>query len=191
MKEKILRSDFAIITGLIIVAAISRLLARELHLWNFTPIAGMALFAGAKFQDKKFAFIIPIVVMLLTDSIIGFYSGVWAIYLCFVVITCLGFTLRNNFSARRLFFTSLLSSVLFYLLSNTSQWIFVEPQLYAHTIAGYVTCLTAGLPFIQNNQYEPFFVNQVLGDLFYSFVLFYSFAFIMDKRMQPISDKND
>ena len=59
-----------VIIALILLAVVTRLLP---HPPNFTPIAGMALFAVNRFSDKKLAFLLPIVCMILTDIFIGFY----------------------------------------------------------------------------------------------------------------------
>ena len=55
----------------IAVAAIFRLLP---HLPNATPIAAMALFSGVYFNNKKYAFIIPLLAMFLSDLFLGFYK---------------------------------------------------------------------------------------------------------------------
>ena len=52
-------------------AAVSRILP---HPPNVAPITALALFS-AVYLEKRYAFIIPIAAMLLSDYIIGFYSG--------------------------------------------------------------------------------------------------------------------
>jgi len=58
---------FATISGLILLAALSRLLP---HPPNFAPITAIALFGGAYFTNKRLAFLVPIIVMVLSDVII-------------------------------------------------------------------------------------------------------------------------
>ena len=63
---------FAIIAGLILAAAASRLLP---HPPNFTPIGAVALFGGACLADKRLAFLVPLAAMFLSDLVIGLHRG--------------------------------------------------------------------------------------------------------------------
>ena len=62
-----------VIITLIFLAVVTRLLP---HPPNFTPIAGMALFAVNRFSDKKLAFSLPIFCMILTDTFLGFQRNI-------------------------------------------------------------------------------------------------------------------
>ncbi|MBP9581849.1 MAG: hypothetical protein KBE38_06805 [Ignavibacterium sp.] len=62
---------FWVLTLMVFGAAFLRLLP---HPPNFAPIAAMALFGGAYFSKKSFAFVIPLAAIFLTDLIIGIYS---------------------------------------------------------------------------------------------------------------------
>lgn len=159
--KKINTANFVLIGTLILAASLSRLITNGLHIWNVAPMAGIALFAGANFIDKKMAFIIPVVAMLITDAILGFHSSMWMVYGCFILFVFIGFALRNKQSAVRIVTASLLSSVLFFLLTNLAVW--STENLYPHSAAGLSACYTAAIPF---------FWNTLLGDLFYSTVLF-------------------
>ena len=59
-------SDWKIglVLGIIVLAALSRVVP---HIWNFTPIAAMALFGAAYFPNKWYAVIIPFAAMWLGD----------------------------------------------------------------------------------------------------------------------------
>ncbi|HUM47364.1 MAG TPA: hypothetical protein PLD84_10570, partial [Chitinophagales bacterium] len=118
MKSTFLNSRFLLLSVMILVAALSRLLTNQLHLWNFTPIAAIALFGAAHFTDKKFAFIIPIIAMLITDAILGFHPGMWDVYATLILITFLGFSLRNNVRVVPVVAVSLLSSLIFFTTTN-------------------------------------------------------------------------
>ena len=58
--------------------------------------------------------------------------------------------------------TVFLSSIIFFILTNLGVWYLGYPK----NIEGFIACFTLALPF---------FVNTILGDLFYSFILFRSF----------------
>ena len=78
--------------GLILFAALSRILP---HPPNMAPICAMALFGGV-YLDKKFAFILPLIAMVISDYFIGFYSGIEWIYGSFLAIGVIGLWLRTH-----------------------------------------------------------------------------------------------
>ena len=71
--------------SIIVILAMSRLIP---HPPNFTPILGMAFFAGAVFDKKVYAYLITIFAMLLSDFFLGFHAGMFVIYfsLCLCVL---------------------------------------------------------------------------------------------------------
>ena len=65
------RIRFIVLAGMILAAAISRLIP---HPPNFTPLAALALFGGASFASKRAAFFVPSVGLVLSDLVLGFYA---------------------------------------------------------------------------------------------------------------------
>lgn len=151
-----------LLLAIIFGAAALRLLP---HPSNFTPIGALALFAGAQFDDKRWAFIVPLAAMFLSDILIGFHSGMPIIYAAFAAIVCMGFLLRQKKTALRVTGASLAAAAFFFVVSNFAVWAF--DGLYPMTLQGLVTCYIAAIPFFQ---------NWLLGTLFYSAVLFGGFA---------------
>ncbi len=147
---------------IILAAAASRLLP---HPSNVAPITAIALFAGAHFTNRKLAFAIPLVAMLLSDLIIGFYAQMWITYLAFAVIVCIGFGLQGRVRPASTLGASLLSSVVFFLITNFALWSHYD--LYPQTLEGVMQGYVAALPFLGNS---------VLGDLFYTALIFGGFA---------------
>src|SRR5262245_36989279 len=101
---------------------------------GFAPQIAMALFAGSVIQNKKFAFLVPILSMLISDllyqflyqqgltDIKGFYSGQLTNYILFSLVTVIGFFINKNKLAHIL--VGSLAGVIFYFLaSNFAQWI--------------------------------------------------------------------
>ena len=148
--------------GMIFLAALSRLIP---HPWNVAPITAMALFAGSYFQDKRWAFGVPLAAMLLSDALLGFYSTMWSTYVAFALIVGLGFWFAEKRSVARISMATVAGSVLFFVVTNFAVWMFAG--LYARDVHGFVECYTMALPF---------FRNTFLGDAFYSAVMFGSFA---------------
>lgn len=158
-------------------AALSRLLP---HPYNFTPIGAMALFGGTYITNKKNAFIIPMVAMLLSDVLLqlayffkantfpGFHWGMPFVYGSFALITCLGFYLRKLVQRQTVMVCSLVGSLLFFFITNFGTWI-TPPQLYPRTGAGLVECYIQAIPF---------FSGTIMGDLFYNLVLFGSWSLV-------------
>jgi hypothetical protein len=87
------RNRFLVLAVMILAAVFTRLIP---HPPNFTAIGAIALFGGAYFTDKKLAFIIPFIAMIITDAILGFHSTIWAVYLSFALIVLIGFGLTNK-----------------------------------------------------------------------------------------------
>ena len=54
------------------------------------------------------------------------------------------------------------SSVIFFILTNLGVWYLSYPK----NVEGLITCFTLAVPF---------FINTILGDLFYSFIFFRSY----------------
>src|SRR3972149_4169044 len=160
-------SKFWLVTIMILAAAFTRLIP---HPPNFTAVGAIALFGGAYFSDKKFAFVVPMLAMLLSDLIIGFHNGMLSVYLSFVIIVGIGIILSRNIKLKNVVTASLLSSVIFFVLTNFQMW--MQSPLYAKDISGLVACYVAAIPF---------FHHTVLSDLFFVGILFGLFAAIQLK----------
>lgn len=164
------RSSAIVISALLIMAAaLSRV---WLYPHNFSPIIGMAIFAGAVIKDKRLAFALPLVAMFLSDLIFevsGIAQGFWGWgqlvgYAILAFITVIAFSLKkiNAFSVAGY---SMGSSLLFFFLSNSSFFVFDNPihHTYSQDFSGYINCLVGGLPFLKTG---------IAADLVFSGVLF-------------------
>jgi len=167
MQRKLEARLFAL-CAIIGAAVLARLLP---HPPNFTPLAAMALFAGAHFDRKALAFAVPLVAMLLSDSLLeliagaGFHGYMPAVYGCFAAVVGLGLALRGRLSPLPVAGAALAAAVVFFVGTNLFVW--AASPLYPATPAGLAACFAAALPF---------FGNTVAGDLIYTGVLFGGFA---------------
>ena len=116
---------------MILGAAAMRLLP---HPWNFTPIGALALFSGAHFDDKRWAFIVPLTALFVSDLVLGFHSGMPVIYGAFAVIVCMGFFLREKKTVVRVTAASLAAATFFFNISNFAVWAY--DWLYPLTMLG-------------------------------------------------------
>ncbi|HEY6951539.1 MAG TPA: DUF6580 family putative transport protein [Bacteroidota bacterium] len=149
---------------MILAAAFSRLLP---HPANVAPFAAMAL-AGGVYLDKRFALLVPLAAMFVTDLILGFYTVSFFVYGSFVAIGFLGLWLKSHKKALPVFGATVTSSILFFVVTNFGVWA-VGPELYPRSWAGLVECYVAAIPF---------FRNTVFGDMAYVAVLFGMFELL-------------
>lgn len=159
MKTKIVSQPVLLAIILIVLAAITRFIP---HPFNFTAVGAMALFSGANFRDKRYAFLLPIFVMLITDIIIGFHFSMLPVYACFAFTVWIGTRIKNNKNVVTIFGGSLFSSLIFFLITNLPFW-YADQSLYPLSIEGTMQSYRMAIPF---------FKNQIFGDLFYNSVLF-------------------
>ena len=162
-----------LLAGLLILAAgMSRVI---LFPNNPSPLIGIALFSGAVISDKKLAFLLPVLSILLSDVIFevsGIAQGFWGWgqvvqYGILFLLTALAFTLKN-WNAVKVAGYSIGSSLLFFVLSNLSFFLIDNPvyHLYSSDLNGLKNCYIAALPFLKKS---------LVADLVYSTVLFGSY----------------
>ena len=163
------------ITALVLLAALSRLIP---HPPNFAPVAAMALFAGAHIWDKRIAFAMPLVAMLIGDLFLGWHSGLLLVYVCMCISVAIGVALRGRIKPGTIALGAVASSVIFFTVTNFGVWLAFG--LYPTTASGLVACYVAAIPF---------FHYTLLGDLFYAGVLFGGFALLQNWRpaLRPVA----
>ncbi len=176
MKSK--NSSLLIVAALVIVcAALSRII---LFPYNYSPIIAMAVFCGAVIKDKKLAFVLPLLAMLLSDVIFelahqgdGFWGwGQLIHYGIFALITIIAFNFKKLTVINVVLFT-VTGTLVFFLLSN-SVFFLIDNRiyhLYPQDLNGYFTCLDAGIPFLKKG---------LLTDLSYS-ALFFGSYYLLEK----------
>ncbi len=163
MKEKILLP-----LALLAVFALSRLPGMLPE--NFSAAYALA-FCGGLYLRGRMAWWLPMAVLIGTDLVLNlfyyhhpFLDGYMALNtLAFVGIVGLGRLFRPGMAWWKLIGGGLLGAVVFYLVSNTSSWLY--DLGYPKTLAGWWQALTTGLP-----GYPPtwtFFRNTMMsGGLF-------------------------
>lgn len=139
------------------------------HPGNFSPIAAIALFAGFYFS-KKWAIILPLAIMFITDLAIGIYD--WklmaVVYGCMALAGLAGSLARKYKSLSTVVVSSVAVSVIFFLATNFAVWLF--STWYTRDFAGLMQCYALAVPFFRNN---------LLGNLFYTGVFFGCYELVM------------
>lgn len=145
-----------------ILVALGTLMRLLPHPANFTPISSVALFGGVHLK-KRYALLLPMVSLILSDIIIGFDSleSRLVIYGSFLLIGLMGLWIRSKPTFGNILGATVAGSLIFYLITNFV--FFYPPTMYTHDFAGMISSYYNALPFLR---------NMILGDLFYSGVLF-------------------
>jgi hypothetical protein len=157
----------------------------RLYPWNFSPMAAICLFGGARFADRRWAFAVPLSAVVFSNFFIGLISGEGSyvfdsamplVIATFALIVWLGTWLRNRDSAWQIAGIALLSEIVFFVVTNFAVWAFSDT--YPHTAEGIVRCYTMALPF---------FRNSLIGMAAYGTILFGGFAFAQ-KRILGLNE---
>lgn len=169
------RTRYLVLILMILFAAATRVIP---HPPNVASITAVALFGGAYLTDKRLALIVPLAALFLSDLVLGFYRHMEVVYGSFLLVVCLGFWLQRKRSARRIAAAALISSIIFFVITNFGVWVF--ESLYPKTAAGLLACYVAAIPF---------FKNTLIGDALYSVGLFGGFA--LAEKLFPILRERD
>lgn len=146
--------------GFVLLAIWFRLIP---HPPNVAPITALALFSGVSFRNKLFSIIVPIIAMILSDMVLGFSTISLWVYSAFILITMFAWLVKE------LKWTSvLISSLIFFIVSNFGVWVLSYP----HTIEGLITCYIMAIPF---------FGYTIVGDVVWSLILFGLYETIKQK----------
>ena len=162
-----MRTKLLTLSAIIFAIALFRILP---HLPNVSPVAAMALFGGAYFADKRLAFIVPFLALLLSDLIIGFHSTMIFVYAGFALTVCIGIWIQKNITVTNVIASTVGASVLFFLLTNFGAW--MTWSMYPMTMSGLMQAYVAGIPFFQNS---------LLGNLVFSGVMFGGYALLQSR----------
>ncbi len=163
-----------------IIIIFSTLIRLFPHIPNFVPISATALFGGTYF-NKRFAVIIPLVTMMMSDYLLLYvnpyrfplfdFSHVYSItamfhattlyvWGSFVISGLIGLWLRRRKKVAYIITASLFCSLQFYLITNFGVW---ASGMYSRGLDGLIQSYIMGLPFLKWT---------LFGDLFYTTVFF-------------------
>lgn len=135
------------------------------HLPNVTPVAALALYSGSSLKGWK-TYALPLTVMFLSDMVIGFHSTMLFVYGSFVITVFLGQFLQK-YTVLKTAAVGTLSSLIFFAITNFGVWL--TSSMYVHDISGLFQAYVMGLPFLRNT---------LMGDLVYTYALFYGYSYV-------------
>jgi len=159
---------------MIVLAAATRLLnINHISGWTtYTPVGAIALFGGTYFSDKWKAYLVPLVILFISDLALNymyFHKFEWMdkssilVYVSFAMMVYIG-SLINKISIANVLLVSLASVVVHWLVTDLP-WI-NGGSLYTKSLVGYGEALVAAIPFEQ---------SLLVGNLIFGTVLYGGF----------------
>lgn len=164
---------------LIVIASLYRIMPGRP--FGFAPQIAMAIFAGAIIKDKKFAFLLPLLSMFVSDALYevlyrngvgniqGFYEGQVTNYILFTSLTLFGFFIKN-FNVGRIALAALAAPTAYFLISNFMVWFSSSPLSglgRPKTFDGLLLCYGDGLPFYPWSVAATFIFSAILFGSYY------------------------
>jgi len=153
----------------LIIISLGILSRVAVHSPNFTPVLSMAFLGGMYLKGRQ-AVLVPLALMIISDLIIGFYPLIYVTWGSIVLISLLGLWLKERKSLVTVFSGSVLSAVIFFIVTNFASWL----TLYPHTLAGLRQCYILAVPF---------FRGTIASSVAYSLVFYAGFEWVI-KRCQ-------
>ena len=159
----------------ILIGILSRLAP---HPANVTAIGGLALFTGARLSLKR-STVTVLVTMFISDLFLGFHSVMWATYGGMLAGVFIGKYVVRERGVGWLVGGTLVSSVIFYLVTNFAVW-YAPNTLYPKTLEGLWLSYVMALPF---------FRNSLVGDLVYTPLFFAAYELVRSLRIKQSANE--
>ena len=163
------------IVALLVVMVIAMLSKIFITFSNFSPIGAVVLLGAAYFARTNTALLVPLGLMWLVDLYLNnvvyaeyFDSfqllGVPAVYISLALIILIARYMLKRVNLLNVVGASLMGAVIFYLITNFGSWL-ADP-IYPKNLGGLMQSYQAGIPF---------FRGTILGNLFFTTLLFFAF----------------
>ncbi|MBI5045301.1 MAG: hypothetical protein HZC02_05235 [Candidatus Levybacteria bacterium] len=145
------------------------------HVPNFAPITAIALFGGM-YMNRKYALILPFIIMVISDFFLGFHDTLVFVYGSFLISGLLGLGVREYKTAGRILLITIAASIQFFIITNLG--VFLAGHIYPKTIQGFIDCYVMALPF---------FRNTIVGDVLFttSFILAFELLKQLAHKVKP------
>lgn len=147
------KQDIIVLSSIILVLIAMRSI---FNIPNFNPIGAIALMGGILFHKKTTAFLVTIGALFLGDVILGLSSPIYMdymfsttflfVYVAFLLMILLGTALKNRASLMTISLGSVVSAILFFLITNAGSWLALN---YDRSLSGLMSAYNAGIPFFR------------------------------------------
>lgn len=150
------------------------------HPPNFSPLMAITIFSSfvlSKKINKYFSFSIPLIILFISDLIIGFSIINLFVYIGFLISSLLSYIYSLKVQKNIIIHSNLsglINNTVFFIISNFGVWIFTN--MYSKTWQGLIECYYNAIPF---------FKNSVLSTLIFTTIIFLIYPLLeMEKREQ-------
>ncbi len=150
----------------IVLGFLSRVI---IHIPNFTPIIAIALFSGIYFK-KTYSVLLPVLILIVSDLFLGVHATMPFTWGSVLLIAWIGDRMRGKNNFQNTFWVSVASSLLFFFITNLGVWL--VSGLYPLGWNGLSECFILALPF---------FRNELLATLIYTFIFFSAYEAIKNR----------
>jgi hypothetical protein len=151
---------FFFFIAIIVLSAVYRVIPFESRpVWLGAPQLALALFAGSVIKNRKWAFAVPLISLLLSDILMqvthaagltphypGFYAGQFINYGLIALLTVVGFFVRPK-QISSIIGGMVTAPTLYFLLSNFAVWVSGGGYMRPKTFGGLMQCYADGIPF--------------------------------------------
>ena len=127
------------------------------HPPNFSPIISFAVLSPLLLNSKIKGALVTLLAMIITDLIIGFHPYQLIIYSSLLFFSFIS-TIKKSYT--KLFLTSIISSIVFFIATNFAVWVLWD--YYPKTIDGLLQCYILALPFFQNTLLSTLFFTSLI-----------------------------
>lgn len=146
----------------VVATMIKLIFAGSLATSGVTALMAISLFSGFTVQDKKYAFLLPLLTLLVSDIAIevlftfelypfkGFYTGQWINYLMLLSLSGIGMLVRK-YKTKGVIAAIIAGPLFYFLLSNLMVFFQNEGLGYSKDLNGLIQCYIAGIPFLRNS----------------------------------------
>ena len=148
--------------------------------YGFAPQWAMAVFAGAIIKDRKWAFIVPVLSMFISDllyqilystglsTIQGFYEGQWQNYILFALLVFVGMAIKK-INVVNVLIASLSAPTIYFILSNFILWAGTGTRGLGRpkTFDGLLLCYNDAIPFYRTSLYATVIFSAMLFGTYY------------------------
>lgn len=145
---------------------------------NFSGLGAVAIFSGSYFKNKFSGYVLPMLVLLLSDLGLAlmmgesyvFYPGWYYTYIAFALMVLAAQILVKKVNVTNVTVATLVGVFIHWIVSDFGMWLGFDT--YPKTLAGFWECLVAAIPFELKFLY---------GTLVYSAIMFMGFEVLKSK----------
>lgn len=175
MKNKLVNRTLVLLLLMLLIIAlrvIAPLSSDFRYIANFSGIGAVALFGGFYLKNRWSSFLLPILVLFLSDlglvltmgAEYGFYEGWYYTYLAFALIILVGRLFFNKVNVKNVLTASFAAVLIHWIVADFGVWL--GSTFYPQTLTGFWACLVAAIPFELNFLYGTLAYGALMFGIF-------------------------